>query len=546
MNKAILFSLFIYLPFFSFSQDFGRADSLRGYLFEERSCYDVHYYHLYITVNAKEKFISGYNEIHFNVVRDFDKIQIDLFENMNVKMILFEDRELTYYREHNAVFVEFDRLVKSDENAFIRVYYEGHPKEAVRPPWDGGFTWDKDEDENHWIGVSCQGLGASSWWPNKDHQSDEPDSMLISCQAPGGLQCIANGNLRFHDLRKSTKLYNTYHWFVSYPINNYDVSINIANYTHFDDYYVNDNDTLRLDYYVLPYNLEKAKEQFEQVKPMLKCFENYFGAYPFWNDGFAMVETPYLGMEHQSAIAYGNKYLQGYLGNTKFTAGFEFDYIIIHEAGHEWWGNSITANDISDMWIQETFCTYSEALYVECMFGYDAMIKYVKNQMSSARNKKPIVGIPHVHQKGSSDMYAKGSAILHTIRSLIDNDSVWFDIIKSMANEFKYQTIDGRDILNYINAKSEYDFDNVFQQYLYTPNLPELEYKLRGWGKNKTLHYRWNAIESFDMPIKVTLESGEFDWIYPTKEWRKKHIKIWKRDFSIADHLFLIKSKETF
>ena len=467
MNKSILF-LMLMCSLTSLSQDFSRSDSLRGFLFEERSCYDVHYYHLKLSVDPKNQFISGYNEIHFKAVRDFDKIQIDLFENMTIKAIVFEKREMTYSRELNAVFVEFDTLIRANQNGFIRVYYEGQPKVAIKPPWDGGFSWEKDKDGNDWIGVSCQGLGASSWWPNKDHQSDEPDSMLISCQVPAGLGCVANGNLRFHDLRKSTKLYNTFHWFVSYPINNYDVSINIGNYTHFSDSYVNNDDTLSLDYYVLPYNLEKAKEQFKQVKPMLSCFENYFGPYPFWKDGFAMVETPYLGMEHQSAIAYGNKYLQGYLGNTKFTAGYEFDYIIIHEAGHEWWGNSITANDIADMWIQEGFCTYSEALYVECMFGYDGMIKYVKNQMSSVRNHKPIVGIPNVHKKGSSDMYAKGSAILHTIRSLIDNDSLWFDLLKSMANEFKYQTVDGRDILNFINKKSGYDFDNFYEQYLYT------------------------------------------------------------------------------
>ena len=541
MNKSIFF-LMLLCSLTSLSQDFNRADSLRGFLFEERSCYDVHYYHLKLSVDPKNQFITGYNEIHFNAVRDFDKIQIDLFDNMNIKAIVFEEREMTYYRELNAVFVEFDTLIRANQNGFIRMYYDGHPKIAIKPPWDGGFSWEKDKDGNDWIGVSCQGLGASAWWPNKDHQSDEPDSMLISCQVPAGLRCVANGNLRFHDLRKSTKLYNTFHWFVSYPINNYDVSLNIGNFTHFSDSYVNSNDTLSLDYYVLPYNLEKAKEHFKQVKPMLSCFESYFGPYPFWDDGFAMVETPYLGMEHQSAIAYGNKYLQGYLGNTKFTAGYDFDYIIIHEAGHEWWGNSITANDIADMWIQEGFCTYSEALYVECMYGYDAMLKYVKNQMSSARNQKPIVGTPNVHKKGSNDMYAKSSAILHTIRSLIDNDSVWFDILKSMANEFKYQTIDGRDILNYINKKSGYDFDNFYEQYLYTSKLPELQYKLVGWGKKKTLHYRWNAIDGFDMPIKITHQKNHYDWIYPSNEWKKKTISIWKKYFKIADHLFLINS----
>ena len=543
MKKNIIF-LLLFQSLFSFSQDFGRKDSLRGFLSDERSCYDVNYYHLKISVKPSDKFLKGYSEIHFEAQSDFERIQIDLFENMRISEILFEGRVQKYSREHNAVFIDFDRKVKLGEQRFIRVYYEGNPKEAYNPPWDGGFSWEKDNDGLDWIGVSCQGLGASSWWPNKDHQSDEPDSMLISCQVPGGLQCISNGNLRYHDLHKSTKLYNTFHWFVSYPINNYDVSLNIGNYTHFDDKYVSGSDTLDLDYYVLTYNLEKAKKQFQLVKPMLKCFEKYLGPYPFWEDGFALVETPYLGMEHQSAIAYGNEYKQGYLGNTQFTAGLEFDYIIVHESGHEWWGNSITANDISDMWIQETFCTYAEVLFVECTYGYDAMIKYVQNQMSMAKNRRSIVGTPDVHHKGGSDMYAKGSAVLHTLRSLIENDSVWFDIIKSMTNHFKHQTIDGRDVLNYINTQSGYNFDNLYQQYLYTPKLPELEYKLTGWGKRKTLTYRWNAIDGFDMPVKVTLGKDKFDWIYPEKEWKSQKLSIWRKDFQIANHLFLIDVKK--
>ena len=541
MKKLILLSLVLQTTIV-FSQDFGRADSLRGFLSEYRTCYDVSY-HLKVSVKPKDKYIEGYSEIHFEAQNTFQTFQIDLFENMTISDIQFEGNSLTYEREYNAVFVKFDRLIEAGEKTFIRVYYNGQPKEAINPPWDGGFSWHKDQNDKDWIGVSCQGLGASSWWPNKDHQSDEPDSMLISCQVPAGLKCISNGNLRFHDLRKSTNLYNTYHWFVSYPINNYDVSLNIGQYTHFDDHYISQNDTLNLDYYVLSYNLEKAKKQFQQVKPMLKCFEDYLGPYPFWEDGFALVETPYLGMEHQSAIAYGNKYRQGYLGNTRFTAGLEFDYIIIHESGHEWWGNSITANDISDMWIQETFCTYAEVMYVECMYGYNAMIKYVENQMSMAQNKRAIVGIPDVHHKGSSDMYAKGSAILHTLRNLIENDSLWFDIIKSMTLHFKHQTIDGREVLDYINQKSGYNFDDFYQQYLYTPRLPELEYKLVGWGKKKILKYRWNAIENFDMPIKVSLKKDQWDWIYPTSQWQEIDASIWQKDFKVAKHLFLVEVK---
>jgi aminopeptidase N len=542
--RSLIFYFFIFISFSVIAQDFGRKDSLRGYLSTERSCYDVTYYRLDINVDPEEKFVKGYTEIHFNALEPFQIFQIDLFENMNISRILYDKKELNFSREYNAVFVDFNDTIKVNTQAFITVFYDGYPREAINAPWDGGFSWKKDKNEKDWIGVSCQGLGASSWWPNKDHQSDEPDSMLISCQIPYGLTCVSNGNLRLHDLRKSTMHFNTFHWFVSYPINNYDVSINIGDYVHFGDKFISEFDTLSLDYYVLSYNEEKARKQFEQVKPMLSCFEEYLGPYPFLNDGYALIETPYLGMEHQSGIAYGNDYKPGYKGNTDFIAGLDFDYIIIHETGHEWWGNSITANDISDMWIQETFCTYSEALYVECVYGYDTMIKYVANQMSMARNSKPIVGIPNVHSKGSSDMYAKGSAVLHTIRSLVENDSLWFDLIKSMTNHFKYQTIDGRDVLDYINQKSGKNFDSLFHQYLYTSKLPIFEYYFTGFGKNKKLNYRWKAIESFDMPIKVKLGGGFYKWVYPTSEWQQIKMKGSSRNFKIAHHLFLIDSKK--
>jgi len=542
--RIFVFYLFLFISSSLVAQEFGRSDSLRGYLSPLRSCYDVTYYHLDINVDPEEKFIKGYTEIHFNALESFQLFQIDLFENMNISQIIYKEKELDFTREFNAVFVDFKDTIELNTKAFITVFYDGYPREAINAPWDGGFSWKKDKNGKDWIGVSCQGLGASSWWPNKDHQSDEPDSMLVSCQIPYGLTCVSNGNLRLHDLRKSTMHFNTFHWFVSYPINNYDVSVNIGDYVHFGDKFISQSDTLSLDYYVLSYNEDKARKQFEQVKPMLRCFEEYLGPYPFFNDGYALIETPYLGMEHQSGIAYGNDYKPGYKGNTDFIAGLDFDYIIIHETGHEWWGNSITANDISDMWIQETFCTYSEVLYVECIYGYDAMIKYVKNQMSMARNARPIVGVPDVHSKGSSDMYAKGSAVMHTVRSLVENDSLWFDLIKTMTNHFKYQTIDGRDVLNYINQKSGKNFDNIFQQYLYSSKLPVFEYYFTGFGRNKKLNYRWKAIESFNMPIKVRLDGNFYKWVYPTSEWQQIRMKGSSRNFKIAQHLFLIDSKK--
>jgi aminopeptidase N len=299
-----------------------------------------------------------------------------------------------------------------------------------------------------------------------------------------------------------------------------------------------------MDYYVLSDNLVKAKKHFKQAKPMMECFEKYFGAYPFWNDGYALIETPYLGMEHQSAIAYGNDYLPGYHGNTNFIDGLDFDFIIIHESGHEWWGNSITTNDIADMWVHEGFCTYSEVLYVECMYGYDAMLSYVNSKKESIRNDKPVIGPFHVNKEGSSDMYNKGSLMLHTLRSLIDNDVLWFEMIKGIANDFKYNTVDGQQIINYINEKSEKELTYFFNQYLKNKEIPQFQYNLQKEGRNYTLIYRWNAIPEFDMPILINTGLKDF-WIYPNFEWKELDLGSFdNHDFKVRDDLFFIDIKK--
>ena len=545
-NKILIFLLM--LVFFGQAQEFTRKDSLRGNLTPIRNCYDVTFYDLKVMIDEQEKSIErSYNIIHFTALSDFKLFQIDLASNMEVMIIEFEGEQLEFSREFDAVYVYFNREVKKGEQLSIKVWYGGYPREAVNAPWDGGFSWKKDSNGNPWIGVSCQGLGASVWWPNKDHQSDEPDSMRITCTARYPLKIIANG-----DLRSDTSVWNQYlnswvnvrEWFVSYPINNYNVTLNIGDYVNFSEEYVSENDTLNMDYYVLHDNLEKAKSHFQQVKPMMKCFENYFGKYPFWKDGYALVETPYLGMEHQSAIAYGNDFLSGYHGNTSHIDGLKFDFIIVHESGHEWWGNSITTNDIADMWVHEGFCTYSEVLYVECMHGYDAMLSYVNNQKRSVRNDKPVIGHYHVNVEGSSDMYFKGSLMLHTLRSLIEDDKLWFEIIKGISNDFKYQTINGKDIIDYINVKSGKDFSNFFSQYLNDKNIPEFEYSLERDGRNTTLVYKWNAIESFDMPLLINTGKDDF-WIYPTTEFKELDLSRFDRaDFQIRTDLFFIDVKK--
>ena len=548
MEKNTLILFFIAFSFLGTAQEFTRKDSLRGNLTELRTCYDVTFYDLFVMVDHQDQSLEkSYNIIHFTVVSDFDKMQIDLAQNMEVMRIEFEQKELEYSREFDAVYINFPRLLTKGEQANVKVWYSGYPREAVNAPWDGGFSWKKDDNGNPWIGVSCQGLGASVWWPCKDHQSDEPDSMLITCTARYPSKIVSNG-----DLRKDTSEWNQYfnswvnvsEWFVSYPINSYNVTLNIGDYVHFSEAYISKNDTLRMDYYVLHDNLDKAKEHFKQVKPMMECFEKYFGAYPFWNDGYALVETPYLGMEHQSAIAYGNDYLPGYHGNTRFIDGLNFDFIIVHESGHEWWGNSITTNDIADMWVHEGFCTYSEVLYVECMYGYDAMLSYVNNQQRSVKNDKPVIGTYHVNAEGSSDMYNKGSLMLHTLRSLIEDDELWFEMLKGIANDFKHETVDGQEIINYINKKSGKDFTDFFNQYLKNKEIPVFQYKLHQEGRNITLLYRWKAIPEFDMPILINTGSEDF-WIYPNAEWKEQDLGGFdKHDFKVRDDLFFIDIKK--
>ena len=548
MRKLILFFVTFCGVLSAISQPFSREDTLRGDLSLMRTCYDVTFYDLFVMVDHQEKSLEkSYNIIHFTVVSDFNKMQIDLALNMEVLLIQFEGVELEYSREFGAVYIDFPRVLKKSEYANVKIWYGGYPKEAVNAPWDGGFSWKKDDNGNPWIGVSCQGLGASVWWPCKDHQSDEPDSMRITCTARYPSKIISNG-----DLRKDTTVWDQYfnslvnvsEWFVSYPINNYNVTLNIGDYVNFSELYISKKDTLRMDYYVLSDNLVKAKEHFKQVKPMMECFEKYFGAYPFWNDGYALVETPYLGMEHQSAIAYGNDYLAGYHGNTRFIDGLNFDFIIVHESGHEWWGNSITTNDIADMWVHEGFCTYSEVLYVECMYGYDAMLSYINSKKESVRNDKPVIGPYHVNVEGSSDMYNKGSLMLHTLRSLIDDDEMWFEIIKGIANDFKYKTVDGQEIINYINEKSGKDFTYFFNQYLKNKEIPNFQYNLQKEGRNYTLVYRWEAITEFDMPILINTGNNDF-WIYPNIVWKELDLGSFDiYDFKVRDDLFFIDIKK--
>lgn len=519
-------------------QAYDRGDTLRGSLRAERA-YDVLKYHLQVRVEPEERYISGSNTITFEAVEQLPVMQIDLFENMKIDSIIHRNRKLEYNREYNAVFVDLKDPLEKGERDSIRVYYSGNPLVAKNAPWDGGFVFDKDNNGDHWIAVAVQGTGASLWYPNKDHQSDEPEEVLTEVEVPTGLMNVSNGRLVGEKVLKDG--YTRWSWKVTNPINNYNIVLNIGNYVHFSDTYKSANHRdLDLDYYVLPYNLEKAKEQFEEVKPMMDCFYEKFGEYPFVEDGFTMVETPYLGMEHQSAVAYGNEYMKGYLGRdlSGTGIGLKWDFIIIHESGHEWFGNSITAQDIADMWIHEGFTSYSESVYIECRWGKEEALQYLKGIRSGIGNNNPIIGEYGVNTEGSGDMYSKGANLLNNVRSIYDDDELWWKTLKDYTVSHKHQTITTETTEQFFDNATEVDLKPVFDQYLRHENLPELQFR-KDHGR---ISYRWKAgVDNFTMPVDI-LVNDKVLRLNPGTEWKKLPAEIMSGDIEIDEDRFYIRT----
>jgi len=507
---------------------FTHGDTLRGSLTSPlRTCYDINYYHLDVKFDIDNKFISGSTLFRFTATQNFDKLQFDLYSNLKVEKVVYKGHELPYIREFNAVFVTFPATITKDSKDEFTVYYSGNPTIAKNAPWDGGVVYAKDSLNKPWVATACQGAGASIWWPNKDQQYDEVDSILISISVPKGLKDVSNGRLRkVTDLKNG---YTRFDWFVSNPINNYDVEANIGDYTHFNDTYDGEKGKLTLDYWVLPYHLQQAKKQFGlNVKRMLQSHEHWFGPYPFYEDGYKLIETPHLGMEHQSGTAYGNHFVNGYyyqghgedLSHTGW--GLKFDYIIIHESGHEWFGNSITSKDLGDMWIHESFTDYSESLFVETFYGKQAGQEYVHGLRGGIQNDRPIVGPYGVNKEGAEDMYDKGSVILNMIRTNINDDEKWRSILRGLNKTFYHQTVTYNDIVDYITTQSGMDLKPVFDQYLHYRTLPVLEFMTM----NGKLLCRWTScVEGFNMPVRVKIKGGEYQFITPTSYFRPVKIE---------------------
>jgi aminopeptidase N len=531
-------------------QQFTHADTLRGTYGPSRDWWDVQRYDLNVKFNFLDSTISGYNRISFKVIKKGSSLQIDLQEpmiadsfKMHIPNCKITDGSYTveFVKDGNAYFLKLDETVKDEPYSILTVYFHGKPTIAKRPPWDGGLIWKRSADGSPFVSVACQGLGASVWYPCKDHQIDEPNNgASITMTYPDSLIGVANGKLL-----KETKAngYKTTKWAVGSPINNYNIVPYIGKYAHFNETYNGEKGKLNMDYWVLEENLEKAKKQFADAPRMMKAFEHWFGPYPFYEDGYKLVEAPHLGMEHQSAIAYGNKYQNGYLGRdfsrSKNKWGLKWDFIIVHESGHEWFANNITSKDIADMWIHEGFTNYSETLFTDYWYGKQAGNEYCVGTRQGIQNDIPIIGPYNVNQEGSGDMYPKAGNMLHTIRQVINDDEKFRQILRGLNKDFGLQTVTTQQVENYISKKSKIDFSKVFDQYLRTTQIPILEYKLNGYE----LQYRYtNCLLGFNLPLKINFKGER--WIKPTTEWNKLLLYPEGENTFSVDENFYIKTKK--
>ena len=517
---------------------FSRTDTLRGSVTPERSWWDVVHYDLSVSVNPSDSSIVGFNTIRYEVIGSSGEMQIDLMAPLRVDSVVQEGVRLPARLDGDVFFVRPEAPQDPNTRHELTVYYHGRPKVAVSPPWNGGFVWSRDPQRNPWVATVNQGIGARVWWPNKDHQSDEPDSMRIRVTVPSSMVEVSNGRLR--RVERGDDGTTTYEWAVRNRINNYGVTINAGNYVHFGESMDGEAGTLDLDYWVLEPHLAQARAQFAQVKPMLACFEGWLGPYPFYEDGYKLVEAPYLGMEHQSAVAYGNRFQNGYLGSdlSGTGRGLSWDYIIIHESAHEWFGNSITTADVADLWVHEGFADYAESLYVECTQGKVAGAEYVVGSRTRIRNDRPIIGPYGVHQEGSDDMYFKGANILHTLRQVVDDDGRWRSMLRGMNEAFYHKTVTSREVEEYLGRAAGRDLGRFFDHYLRSRQVPVLEFSLDG----DTVSYRWRAeVEGFDMPVRVTVSRDRSVWISPeTDTWKTLPLELEDpSDFRVDENFYV-------
>ena len=538
-------------------QKLTHADTLRGTYGPGRDWWDVLKYDLHVKFNIVDSTISGKNIIQLKALKPGSLLQIDLQEPMIIDSIFIRSNnnlgskyygittkykiaEKNIQKAGNAYFLKLKDTLQVKNIHYVFVYYHGKPRIAKRPPWDGGLIWKKSADSSPWVSIACQGLGASVWYPCKDHQSDEPDSAEMHITVPDTLMCVGNGRYR-------GKINNgdgtaTYDWAVIEPINNYNIIPYIGKYVHFNEIYKGEKGNLDMDYWVLEENLEKAKTHFADAPRMMKAFEYWFGPYPFYEDGYKLIDAPHLGMEHQSATAYGNKYMNGYLGRDQSGTGWglKWDFIIVHESGHEWFANNVTSKDIADMWIHEGFTNYSETLFTDYWYGKEAGNAYCIGTRKGIRNDIPIIGPYNVNQEGSGDMYPKSGNMLHSIRQVIDNDEKFRQILRGLNKTFYHQTVTTQQVENYINKESKINFSKVFDQYLRTTQIPVLQYKIEG----NAVSFKYDScVAGFNLPVKVSFGKADKteQWIKPTEKWQTLMLADWydKKTFVVNPNFYI-------
>ena len=529
---------------------YTHADTLRGTYGPGRDWWDVIQYDLHVKFSMKDSLISGYNDISFKLLKNGQYLQLDLQEPLIMDSIILSSNTLKPQKINQTAIIKDGNAYRVSSNLFptllanssivhLIVYYHGKPIVAKRPPWDGGIIWKKDKNNNPWFSIACQGLGASVWYPCKDHQIDEPESASLWVTCPDTLVTVGNGRLIGSSNNKDGS--STFHWEVSSPINNYSIIPYVGKYVHFSEIYKGEKGDLDMDYWVLDYNLEKAKTHFLDAPKMMKAFEYWFGPYPFYKDGYKLVDAPHLGMEHQSATAYGNGYQNGYLGKDLSGSGWglKWDFIIIHESGHEWFGNNITTQDIADMWVHEGFTNYSETLFTEFYYGKAAATDYVTGIRKNIFNNKPIIGPYNVNKEGSGDMYYKAANMIHTIRQIINDDELFRKILRGLNSTFYHQTVTSKQVENYISEQSKINFNKVFDQYLRTVLIPVLEYRV----EKKKHYYRYtHCMKGFEMPLKIM--GNPSLWIKPNEKWQIYKVPFGEAaDFSV-DPNFYIKTKK--
>lgn len=518
------------------SARFTHADTLRGSNGPARAWWKVTFYDLHVRVDPADSSIVGHNRIVYGVLRPSREMQIDLQRPLEVDSMVQDARRVPFHRDGNAFLVSLAKPQRAGDRNTITVYYHGKPVAAKRPPWDGGFIWQRDSLGNRWTATANEGLGASVWWPNKDIYSEEPDSQRIAITVPDPMIDVSNGRLRgtTHNPDGTT----TYEWFVVSPINNYSVSVNAGSYAHIAESMEGERGRLTMDYWPLAYHVAVATEQFKQAKSMMTCFEHWFGPFPWYEDGYKLVEAPHLGMEHQSAVAYGNQYQNGYLGRDLSATGhgLKWDFIIVHESAHEWWGNNITMQDAADMWVHESFANYAENLYTECQEGPKAGAEYVIGTRRLVKNDRPIVGHYGVNNEGSGDMYYKGGNMLHTIRQLVGDDEKWRNLLRGAQQAFWHQTITGRQLQDYMSGAAGIDLSRVFAQYLTTTKIPVFEYKIEG----ATLSYRWaGVVTGFDMPLRIALGGAGYTLVKPTESWQTMPVPPGSADVRVDENFYV-------